>query len=75
MVQYGTKVKNPVRRFGSGYTPCVDCGKYYTRLGISRHWPKCPKRPAPLAPGLYTATVDTVSVRKGVVRVTFKDIK
>jgi PHP family Zn ribbon phosphoesterase len=46
MKVFGTTVKNPSTRAGQyGYTECTHCHKMYTRLGISRHWDKCPKRP------------------------------
>lgn len=44
-MKMGTLVKNPCRRNGSGYTACSMCGKYYTSLGISRHWARCPNQP------------------------------
>jgi hypothetical protein len=42
-MQRGTRVLNPVhRRHGdAGYSKCIGCGRYYTELGISRHWPWC----------------------------------
>jgi hypothetical protein len=43
-MQLGTKVLRPCKRHGSGYTQCNMCGLYYTSLGISRHWSRCPKR-------------------------------
>jgi translation initiation factor 2 beta subunit (eIF-2beta)/eIF-5 len=42
---YGTKVTNPSRRYAAGYVACLHCGKYYTKLGISRHWDKCKANP------------------------------
>lgn len=43
----GTKVKNPCARGGwKQWSICCHCGKEYTALGISRHWDKCPKKPA-----------------------------
>ena len=41
-MNFGTTVKNPVARTGySGFTKCTFCNKYYTKLGISRHWNRC----------------------------------
>jgi hypothetical protein len=40
-----TKVKNPCRRFGSGFSTCCYCGNVYTKLGISRHWDRCKAKP------------------------------
>jgi hypothetical protein len=43
---FGTTVKNPVHRAGRDrYSKCTYCAKYYTQLGISRHWSRCPKNP------------------------------
>lgn len=44
-MKLGTKVKNPMRRHGHGYTECCHCHKYFTEMGISRHWGKCPENP------------------------------
>jgi hypothetical protein len=42
----GTRVKNPTHRlYGKPFTMCKYCKKYYTNLGVSRHWAKCPKNP------------------------------
>ena len=42
--QQGTTVKFPHRRSfqGSGFIQCSGCKKWYTQLGISRHWDFCP---------------------------------
>jgi hypothetical protein len=44
--QRGTTVKNPMSRAGQyGYTKCRYCGLEFTRMGISRHWDNCKKKP------------------------------
>lgn len=43
MRQYGTTVRNPTHH-GRPYALCSMCGRYYTHLGIARHWARCPKR-------------------------------
>ena len=41
-----TKVVNPVHRsHDKPFVACCFCGSFYTKLGISRHWDKCPARP------------------------------
>lgn len=43
--EMGTKVKNPTHNNShAGYCKCTGCGKFYTHLGIARHWPKCPAK-------------------------------
>lgn len=39
----GTKVLNPMRRGGAGFSQCFGCKRHYTQLGLTRHWPKCEK--------------------------------
>jgi hypothetical protein len=40
--QYGTAVKNPMKRAGDeGYVRCLHCKLFFTKLGISRHWDSC----------------------------------
>lgn len=44
----GTTVKNPTTRARGGwdvYAQCTNCKKWYTHLGIGRHWDKCPDNP------------------------------
>lgn len=45
---FGTTVRNPLTSQGRDeYTKCRWCQKWYTRLGISRHWDRCLlRRPA-----------------------------
>lgn len=46
MITYGTKVNNPLHRSGcKSFVLCTYCGKYYTYLGISRHWDRCKYNP------------------------------
>lgn len=41
----GTKVQMPCSRAGRpAFTQCSGCKKYYTALGISRHWAHCPAK-------------------------------
>lgn len=45
-MKVGTKVINPThRRSDSGYTECLYCKRYYTKLGAARHWGRCPENP------------------------------
>lgn len=45
-MKMGTKVTNPTYRRGRDmFTACTYCKRYYTSLGISRHWGRCPENP------------------------------
>lgn len=47
-----TTVARPVHRSGDKpYVLCCFCGFFYTKLGVSRHWDKCPARHALIIKG------------------------
>ncbi len=37
----GTKVTRPCGRSAYSFAQCSGCKKWYTNLGIARHWPRC----------------------------------